>query len=87
MWLARNNKSGAVQSDARLGSSDEPVQALARRTGQQGSDRARQPAAQWRFAMKQTPVLGSRPVRWGQFPPGREEQSVSAETKERDEHR
>jgi hypothetical protein len=39
--LARNNKSGPVQSDARLGTSDEPVQALARRTGEQGSDRAR----------------------------------------------
>jgi hypothetical protein len=38
--LARNNKSGPVQSDARLGTSDEPVQALARRTGQKGSDRA-----------------------------------------------
>jgi hypothetical protein len=40
VYLPRNNKSGPVQSDARLGSSDEPVQALARRTGRQGSDRA-----------------------------------------------
>lgn len=43
-----------------------------------------------RFAMKQSPVLGSRPsptVRWGKFPSRREEQNASAETKERDEHR
>src|SRR5215831_5409117 len=37
--LARNNKSGPVQSDTRLGTADEPIHALARRTGQQGSDR------------------------------------------------
>ena len=41
--LARNNKSGPVQSDTRLGTADEPIHALARRTGQQGSDRALHP--------------------------------------------
>jgi hypothetical protein len=58
--LARNNKSGTVQSDARLGTSDEPVQALARRTGQKGSERvtARSMGA---FATKQSPVQRSRP--------------------------
>jgi hypothetical protein len=38
---------GPVQSDARLGTSDEPVQALARRTGRQGSDGALHRPPQW----------------------------------------
>jgi hypothetical protein len=55
----RGRQIGPVQSDARLGTSDEPVQALARRTGQQGSRRARQTMGA--LAVRQNPVQRSRP--------------------------
>jgi hypothetical protein len=84
--LAGNNKSGPVRSDARLGTSDEPVQALARRTGEQGSAGARHRPLNGRFCDEAKPcsdVLSlSLTVRCGP-----EEQNVSAGTKERDGHR
>ena len=71
--LARNNKSGPVQSDTRLGTADEPIHALARRTGQQGSNRGLHRPLNGRFCDEANPCSEvpslSLTVRWGQFPP------------------
>jgi hypothetical protein len=71
---ARHNKAGPVQADGRLGTSDEPVQTLARPTGQQGSRRARQIMGAGGKTLFKGPVPLSGSV--GAFPTGSEQQNT-----------